>query len=316
MIEQVRLGNTELQISKLSFGAAPLGGAYGDFTQKDADNAVRTALDFGVTTFDTSPYYGKGRSEEVLGLALKGISRETFTVITKCGRYDHTSFDISPDRVRLSVDESLSRLKLDHIDLLLCHDIEFDDPETVIFETLPALRDVVKAGKVRALGVSGLPLGIFRTVLDETHLDAILSYSHACLNDDSLTEMMPYFKEKNVGVIAASPLSMGLLTHAGPPDWHPASAELRSAVSRAIYYCEERNLDLSDIAISWSYRLQGPASLMVGMKDPATVQANVKAAQREYDPDTLHKVRSFFDDVQRLSWPSGRWGDPEPARLA
>ncbi|MFM2413973.1 MAG: hypothetical protein RJB05_1149, partial [Armatimonadota bacterium] len=118
MIEQVRLGTTELQVSKLSFGAAPLGGAYGDFTQKDADNAVRTALDLGITTFDTSPYYGKGRSEEVLGLALKGISRETFTVITKCGRYDHASFDFSPDRVRLSVDESLSRLKLDHIDLL------------------------------------------------------------------------------------------------------------------------------------------------------------------------------------------------------
>lgn len=315
MIEQVRLGETDLKVSKLSFGAAPLGGAYGDFTQKDADAAVRTALDYGITTFDTSPYYGKGRSEEVLGQALRGINREAFTVITKCGRYDHTSFDFSADRVRRSVDESLTRLKLDHIDLLLCHDIEFDNPETVIFETLPALRDVVKAGKVRALGVSGLPLGIFRTVLDETPLDAILSYSHACLNDDSLTEMMPYFEAKKVGVVAASPLSMGLLTHAGPPDWHPATTELRDAVSRAIHYCEERDLDLADIAISWSYRLKGPASLLVGMNNPATVHANVKAAQREYDPETIHKVRSFFDDVQRLSWPSGRWGDPEPARL-
>ncbi len=315
MIEQVRLGKTDINVSKLSFGAAPLGGAYGDFTQKDADTAVRTALDYGITTFDTSPYYGKGRSEEVLGQALKGINRDAFTVITKCGRYDVASFDFSADRVRRSVDESLSRLKLDHIDLLLCHDIEFDNPETVIFETLPALRDVVKAGKVRALGVSGLPLGIFRTVLDETPLDAILSYSHACLNDDSLVEMMPYFNDKNVGVIAASPLSMGLLTHAGPPDWHPATAELREAVSRAVHYCEGRDLDLSDIAISWSYRLAGPASLLVGMNNPATVHANVKAVQREYDPDTLHKVRSYFDDVQRLSWPSGRWGDPEPARL-
>lgn len=315
MIEQVRLGKTDINVSKLSFGAAPLGGAYGDFTQKDADTAVRTALDYGITTFDTSPYYGKGRSEEVLGQALKGINRDTFTVITKCGRYDVATFDFSADRVRRSVDESLSRLKLDHIDLLLCHDIEFDNPETVIFETLPALRDVVKAGKVRALGVSGLPLGIFRTVLDETPLDAILSYSHACLNDDSLVEMMPYFNDKNVGVIAASPLSMGLLTHAGPPDWHPATAELREAVSRAVHYCEDRDLDLSDISISWSYRLAGPASLLVGMNNPATVHANVKAVQREYDPDTLHKVRSYFDDVQRLSWPSGRWGDPEPARL-
>ena len=315
MIEQVRLGDTELTVSKLSFGAAPLGGAYGDFTQRDADTAVRTALDYGITTFDTSPYYGKGRSEDVLGQALKGISRESFTVITKCGRYDVASFDFSADRVRRSVDESLTRLKLDHIDLLLCHDIEFDNPETVIFETLPALRDVVKAGKVRALGVSGLPLGIFRTVLDETPLDAVLSYSHACLNDDSLTEMMPYFDAKKVGVVAASPLSMGLLTHAGPPDWHPATTELRDAVSRAVHYCEERDLDLSDIAISWSYRLKGPASLLVGMNNPATVHANVKAAQREYDPETIHKIRSFFDDVQRLSWPSGCWGDPEPARL-
>ena len=315
MIEQVRLGETDLNVSKLSFGAAPLGGAYGDFTQKDADTAVRTALDFGITTFDTSPYYGKGRSEEVLGQALKGINPEAFTVITKCGRYDVASFDFSADRVRRSVDESLSRLRLNHIDLLLCHDIEFDDPETVIFETLPALREVVKAGKIRALGISGLPLGIFRTVLDETSLDAILSYSHACLNDDSLTEMVPYFSAKKVGVVAASPLSMGLLTHAGPPDWHPATPELRDAVSRAVHYCEERALDLSDIAISWSYRLNGPASLLVGMNNPTTVHANIKAVQREYDPEIIHRVRSFFDDVQRLSWPSGRWGDPEPARL-
>ena len=92
--------------------------------------------------------------------------------------------------------------------------------------------------------------------------------------------MMPYFDAKKVGVVAASPLSMGLLTHAGPPDWHPATPELRDAVSRAVHYCEERDLDLSDIAISWSYRLMGPASLLVGMNNPATKQRSASMTQR------------------------------------
>ena len=315
MIPQLQLGKTDLKVSKLAFGAGPLGGIYGEFTQRDADLAVRTALDYGITTFDTSPYYGSGRSETVLGASLKGVRRETFTIITKCGRYDHASFDFSAERVRLSVDESLGRLKLDHIDLLLCHDIEFDNPEIIINETLPALRAVLKSGKVRALGVSGLPLGIFRTILDETHLDAILSYAHASLNDDSLMDMIDYLKSKEVGVIAASPLSMGILTQAGPPAWHPAGAEIREATARALDYCKTKDLDLSDIAVSWSYRLSGPTSLLVGMNNPATVHANFSAVNREYDPDTIRTIRGFFDGVARLSWPSGCWGEVAPARL-
>lgn len=97
-------------------------------------------------------------------------------------------------------------------------------------ETIPALVKLKEAGKARFIGITGLPLGIFSYVLDRVPpgtLDVVLSYCHYCVNDTSLGDLVPYLKTKGVGIINASPLSMGLLTESGPPEWHPASLELK-----------------------------------------------------------------------------------------
>lgn len=106
--------------------------------------------------------------------------------------------------------------------------------EQIVNETLPALQKLKQAGKIRFIGITGLPLGIFTYVLDRVPpgtVDVILSYCHYSINDSSLEDLLPYLKSKGVGVISASPLAMGLLTEAGAPEWHPASSELKVSYS-------------------------------------------------------------------------------------
>jgi len=151
------LGRTGLRVPSLAFGASSLGQEFRSVTLDEAMRSVRVALDCGINFIDTSPFYGRGMSEVLLGVALRGVPRESYTLCTKLGRYDLTHFDFSAKRVRESVDVSLHRMGTDHLDILLCHDIEFVPMQQIVDETLPAMRTLVEAGKVRFLGISGYP---------------------------------------------------------------------------------------------------------------------------------------------------------------
>ena len=181
-------------------------------SEAEGIGTVHAALDAGINYVDVAPYYGVLKAEILLGKALKTVPRDRYILSTKVGRYDSDVFDFSAERVTRSVDESLQRLNVEHIDLILCHDIEFVDIHQVINEAIPALRKVQETGKVRFVGFSGLPLAIYPKVMDQVDVDAIITYCHYALNDDSLNSLMPYLQAKQVGVINASPLGMGLLT--------------------------------------------------------------------------------------------------------
>ncbi|KAG6511006.1 hypothetical protein ZIOFF_029055 [Zingiber officinale] len=258
-LERRELGNTGFKLSCVGFGASPLGKVFGDVSHEDALAAVRLALQSGINFFDTSPlaslspslkkgaafisypcrispffarFYGGTLSETVLGNCLSELKvpREEFIVSTKCGRYKD-GFDFSAQRVTRSIDESLARLKLDYVDILHCHDIEFGSLDQIVNETIPALQKIKESGKARFIGITGLPLGIFTYVLDRVppgSVDVVLSYCHYGINDSTLVDLLPYLKSKGVGVITASPLAMGLLTDVGPPEWHPAPSELKA----------------------------------------------------------------------------------------
>src|SRR5438876_2265262 len=158
------LGKTGLRLPVLSFGASSLGQEFRSVTLDEAIRSVHVALDCGLTFIDTSPFYGRGMSEVLLGVALRGVPRDRYTLCTKLGRYDLAHFDFSARRVRESVDVSLHRLGVDHLDICLCHDIEFVEMQPIVDETLPALRKVRAQGKVRFIGISGYPMKIFRFV--------------------------------------------------------------------------------------------------------------------------------------------------------
>ncbi len=206
------LGKTGLNVSVLGYGASPLGSVFRDIDEADGFRCAHTALDMGINLIDVSPYYGITKAETVLGKALKTLPRDTYYLATKVGRYQEDSFDFSAKRVTASIDESLARLNVDYVDLIQCHDIEFGDPDQVVNETIPTLRKLQAQGKARFVGISGLPLTIFPYVIDRVEVDMILSYCHYSLNDDALAGLLPYLKQKQVGVINASPLSMGLLS--------------------------------------------------------------------------------------------------------
>src|SRR5829696_10048756 len=169
------LGKTGLNVPILSFGASSLGQEFRSVTLDEALASVRVALDCGLNFIDTSPFYGRGMSEVLLGVALKGVARDSYTLCTKLGRYDLPHFDFSAKRVSESVDVSLHRLGTDHIDIMLCHDIEFVPMQQIVDETLPALRKIRQQGKVRFIGVSGYPMKAFKYVLGHTDLDCVLS---------------------------------------------------------------------------------------------------------------------------------------------
>jgi aryl-alcohol dehydrogenase-like predicted oxidoreductase len=214
------LGRTGLRLPILSFGASSLGQEFRSVTLNEALDSVRVGLDCGLNFIDTSPFYGRGMSEVLLGIALRGVSRDSYTLCSKLGRYDLAHFDFSARRVAESVDISLHRLGTDHIDIMLCHDIEFVEMQQIVDETLPALRRVQAAGKVRFVGVSGYPMKVFRFILDQAPLDCVLSYNQYTLQNTRLAdELIPISKATVVGVLNAGPFSARLLTNAPLPQW-------------------------------------------------------------------------------------------------
>lgn len=307
------LGNTGLKVSCVGFGASPLGRVFGPVSEEEAIATVRQAFRLGINFFDTSPFYGATLSETVLGKALKasGVPRNEYIVATKCGRYKE-GFDFSAERVTRSIDESLDRLQLDYVDILHAHDIEFGSLDQIINETIPALMKLKEAGKTRFIGITGLPLDVFTYVLDRVPpgtVDVILSYCHYGLNDSTLNDLIPYLKNKGVGVIHAAPLSMGLLTESGPPEWHPASAELKIACKAAVAYCKAKGKSISKLAMQYSLSNKDISSVLVGMNSVAQVEENVSAATElgsfGEEENVLSDIDVILKPVKNQTWPSG-----------
>ncbi|XP_047341452.1 L-galactose dehydrogenase [Impatiens glandulifera] len=309
-LELRSLGNTGLKLSCVGFGASPLGKVFGPVTDEEAISSVRQAFSLGINFFDTSPYYGATLSEKMLGKGLKalGVPRDQYIVSTKCGRYAE-GFDFSADRVTRSIDESLERLQLDYVDILQCHDIEFGSLDQIINETIPALQKLKESGKIRFIGITGLPLRIFTYVLDRIPpgtVDVVLSYCHYCINDSSLEDLLPYLKNKGVGIINASPLSMGLLTETGPPQWHPASPQLKAACKEAGEYCKGKGKNISKLALQYSLSNKDVATVLVGMNSVQQVEENVNAAieltTTGKDEETLLEVQEILKPVKNQTW--------------
>jgi L-galactose dehydrogenase len=302
------LGNTGLKISALSFGASSLGGVFREVKEEEAIRAVRVSLDNGINFIDTSPFYGLTKSETVLGKALKGVRRDRYVLATKVGRYgqEMADFDFSAKRVIASVDESLARLGIDHVDFIQAHDIEFGNLDQVISETIPALRKVQEAGKARFVGVTGLPMKSIRRVVESVAVDTILSYCHFELNDTALADHIPLFKRCGVGIINASPLGMGLLSNRGTPEWHPAPKELKEVCARAAAHCKARGASIEKLAVQYSLSNPEITTTIVGSADPANMLRNIQWAGEAIDRNLLGEVLGILKLVHNLTWISGR----------
>ena len=300
------LGNTGLNLSILSFGASSLGQEFRSVDVNDALRSVRVALDLGMNFIDTSPFYGRGMSEVLLGIALKGVPRESYTLCTKLGRYDLQHFDFSAKRVAESIDVSLHRLGTDHLDIVLCHDIEFVPMQQIVDETIPALRKIQQSGKVRCLGFSGYPMKIFRFILDQTDVDCVLSYNQYTLQNTRFAdEIVPYLKKKHVGVMNAGPFSARLLTNAPLPAWLKEPEAVKAAARRAAAHCASQGVDIAKLALQFSLANEDITTTVSGSANPNNIRQWAKWAAEPLDVQLLAEVLEIFAPVKNLGHVEG-----------
>ena len=301
-----RLGQTDLHVPVLSFGASSLGAEFRSVTLDEALGSVRVALENGLSLIDTSPFYGRGMSEVLLGIALKGVPRDSFTLCTKLGRYDLPHFDFSAKRVAESVDVSLHRLGTDHLDIILCHDIEFVPMQQIVDETIPALRKIQKAGKARYIGFSGYPMKIFKFILEQTSVDCVLSYNQYTLQNTRFAdEAVPYLISKNVGVMSAGPFSARLLTNAPLPVWLKEPETVKAAARAAAAHCASRGSDIAKLALQFSLANPDIATTVAGSANPHNIRNWAKWASEPIDHELLAEVQAIFAPVKNLGHKEG-----------
>ncbi|GAA5509047.1 aldo/keto reductase [Novipirellula caenicola] len=300
------LGNTGLELPILSFGASSLGAEFRNVEISEVFASVHAALELGMNLIDTSPYYGRGMSEVMLGVALKDIPRDQYMLCTKLGRYDVNHFDFSAKRVAESIDVSLHRLRTDHLDIVLCHDIEFVPLGQIIEETLPAVRKAQAEGKVRCVGISGYPMKAFNEVAAQADLDCIMSYNQYTLQNTRLVDdVLPALRPKGVGIMNAGPFAARLLTNAPLPSWHKDSQEVRQAARRAAELCEQRGVDIAKLALQFSCSHPDLATTVAGSANPENIRKWADWISQPIDEELLADVLKLFEPVHNISHREG-----------
>ena len=314
-----QLGQTDLHVSIVGYGASPLGAEFGKIDPAEGTRAVHYAIDHGINYFDVAPYYGRTLAETRLGEALVGY-RQKIILATKVGRYDidlETGFDFSAKRVTASVDESLKRLRTDYIDLIQVHDIEFGHREQILEETLPALFKLKETGKVRYVGITGYPLYPLKALAEAAEVDTILSYARYNLMDTSMDQVLtPVTKARGIGLINASPLHLRVLTEKGAPEWHPAPKRVVEMGPKVARHCRNRGVGIADLAMQFVLQYEDVATTLVGMSKVRHVDMNIKSVGVAPDPELLAEVLEMIKPVANVAWQEGRPENYDPGAVA
>lgn len=303
-----------MHVSNLSFGASSLGGVFHSIREDEGIEAVHAAVEHGINFIDVSPYYGHLKAEIVLGKALRDIPRGKYYLSTKVGRYGKdgvNTWDYSAQRVTESVYESMERLGVDYIDLINVHDIEFQAAlpgglAKIVDETLPALVELRRKGVVRHVGITDLQPENLRWVVehvDDGVVESVLCFCHYSLNDTLLTDYLDFFEQHGVGVVSASPLSMGLLSQRGTPDWHPAPKALKEACARAAAYCQQQDYPIEKLAIQFATSLNPRiATTLFSSANPQNVLKNIEYVNSPMDEHLVSEVQRIIGNQMNTRW--------------
>ncbi|PSN47269.1 L-galactose dehydrogenase [Blattella germanica] len=286
------LGKTGLQVSYLSLGGGPFGGVsnYGAYEEEEAIATVHEALKQGINYIDTAPWYGFGRSEELLGKALKDVPRKAYYIATKVARYDKDPkkmFDFSKEKTLWSVDHSLKLLGLDYVDIV---------------------QSIVEAGKARYIGVTGYSVLAIKEVIERSpaNVSMILSYTRDTLIDDDLKTYQPYFQSQGIGVVNAAGVSMGLLTNNGAMPWHPAPDNIKKACAEAGKYCKEKGVELGKLAMHYTFQQSESATHLVGMNTRQVLHLNLDllyGGLSDLEKEVLQHVKTkYLDKIRPCNW--------------
>jgi D-threo-aldose 1-dehydrogenase len=287
-----RIGQTDVRVSELGFGGAPIGNLYRAVTDGRARAAIDTAWQHGVRYFDTAPHYGLGLSERRLGTALAGRSRGDFVLSTKVGRLlednpmptgsDLASggfavpdtlrrrLDFSAAGVRRTLEGSLERLAVDRVDIVLVHDPD-DHLEVVVAETIPTLQRLRDKGMVSAIGVAMNGWRPLLRLVDQTGIDVVMLAGRWTLVDRSGGPLLDACDRRGVSVLAAGPFNSGLLARSWPPsdamyDYARASADVLARARALAAACRARGVELPHAALLFPLRHPAVASVVAGVR--------------------------------------------------
>jgi aryl-alcohol dehydrogenase-like predicted oxidoreductase len=321
-MEYTQFGQTELTVSKIAFGTWAFGGDWGDSEVETSKQAIRKALELGITFFDTAQAYGFGAAEDVQGEALKPeirSGREKIIIATKGGlRMQGKTLlhDASRVWLRQGVEESLRHLGTDYIDLYQVH---WPDPHTPFEETASALDELVREGKIRYVGVSNYGVWQMQAFAKGGRLDALQPPYHLFRREIE-KEILPYTQQHGIGVLVYGPLAHGLLTGKLTPDWHFRANDWRSksAVFQGIAY--RKNLEIvsklqawaaqsgrnvAELAIAWTLAHPAVHVAIVGARNPQQIEQTVPAA-------TWHLTSGELEEINIIMRGAVPVGGPTP----
>ena len=291
------LGSSGVQVTRLALGTGPLGGLFTPVGDEQARATCDAAWELGLRFVDTAPHYGAGLAERRVGAALRERPRDELVLSTKVGRLlspdageDDPAFteptglrrvwDFSRDGVRRSLEESLERLGLDRVDIVLVHDPD-DHLDTAIGEALPALAALRDEGVIRAIGAGMNAAAPLERIVREADVDCVLAAGRLTLLDQSAVPgLLPLCRERGVGVIAAGVFSSGILADPGPDahhDYAPAPEEVRRRVAAIAAVCERHDVPLATAALALPRLHDDVAAVLVGARSPEEVRANLDA---------------------------------------
>lgn len=313
MIEKRRLGRNGPELTTVGFGAWAAGGPwfYGWGPQDDGESiaAIRRALELGINWIDTAPVYGSGRSEMVVGKALKGLRRDEVFIATKCGRFavpgKPPRGDLRPATIRNELEDSLRRLGLDRVDLYQIHwpDLDTGTPVEESWATLAALRD---EGKARWIGVSNFDVPLLERCEAVAPIDS-LQPPYNLLSRGIESELLPYCERKGIGVICYSPMACGLLSggfdlsRLASDDWRRRSPNFQEPkLSRNLAFVEalrplaaRRGKAVGNLAVAWTLARPGVTAAIVGARRPSQVEENVGATGWRLSREELGEIEEL-----------------------
>jgi aryl-alcohol dehydrogenase-like predicted oxidoreductase len=322
MIERRKLGNSDLEITRIGIGAWAMGGAGWQFTwgeQKDSDSiaAIRTALDAGMNWIDTAAVYGLGHSEEVVGKALKEVTNKPY-IFTKCERRWDEKRQIFPclkaESIRKECEDSLRRLQVDVIDL---YQIHWPQPEEDIEEGWTELARLREEGKVRWIGVSNFTVAHMKRAMKIAPITS-LQPPYSLLARDAEREILPFAREHGIGVIVYSPMRAGLLSgqmtreriaNLAPDDWRRRDPDFQEPrLSRNLELVEllrrigqRHGRTPGEVAIAWTLHNPAVTGAIVGLRNADQVAGVKGALTFRLSNEEVAEIEAFFQQPARTS---------------
>ena len=319
-MQEIRLGRSELKVSRIAFGTWQLGGDWGATDEEAALAAIRRAAERGINFFDTAQGYGFGASESLLAKALKDRPRDQVVIATKGGlrptARGGVERDASPDWIRRGVDASLQALGTDYIDV---YQIHWPDPKVPFAETAGVLAELKAAGKIRHVGVSNFDTAQMEEFSETLPVETLQPPYHLFRRDIE-ESILPYTSSHDIGVLVYGPLSHGLLSGGlttesrfAPDDWRSRSDVFRgelyrrnlrvvSALDRFAQF--ELGTSVSRLAIAWTLSNPAVHVAIVGTRNPKHIDDAIAAGDLVLDTAALNRIEDIIRDEVRVGGPS------------